>query len=962
MLRTPEQPANPKTLEENESNLTVRTSGTLESELSVERSLRERAQRTAGLLWRLQSLTAAFAGAQTTDEIADAVVTTGLAAMDAESCALALLNHDGTTLTIIRAAGYHSDVETQWKTFAVSDDLPLSEAVRTRELVLLESQEERDGRYPKLAAQQTPNQSFACVPLVVELRAVGGLTYSFGDQRLFTDDERSFLLALGQLTAQALERARLYEAEHDAFERAEDGAGRLRFLAQTSDLLASSLEYEQTLQTVARSCVPKLADWCVVDLLADDGTVRTLAVEHVDPEKVDWALRLRERFDPPADTGTGAVQRVIRSGVPELYEQVSDQALIDGAQDEEHLAILRELGMTSVMILPMRARDRVIGAITFVATTESGRHYTPEDINLAHEVAHRSAVAVENARLFRDVRGVEEDLRLQAALLRAQGEAMLDGFVVTDTQGKVLMHNRRVLELFNLTEEDLSADYARAVRKKAAQTVDPDAYLERRRELTMDPHNSGRDQIVFRDGRVFDRWSAPLIDEAGELRGRAWYYRDVTVERRAAKQLEEGQQRAALLAEAGGALTSSTDYLVLLRRLAGLVTEWFADWCAIDLLQRDRSIERAVIASRDEEKTALVSSVDALRRYPSDPTASEGVRRAIETGQWDMREQIRDEWLVREARGSEDYLAVLRSLNLHSHLCVPLAVGDRILGAITFVTTGDAGRVYGPADLALAQELAFRAASAVEHARLFEEHTHISRTLQRSLLPPHLPEIPGVEVAARYHASGEGYEVGGDFYDVFKTARGEWAIVLGDVCGKGADAAATTALARHTLRAATVQTRKPHRILSMLNEAMLRSEQPFCTVAYARVQKVNSGARVTVACGGHPLPLLVRAGGAIQTFGRPGTLLGCFPEPALHEEALDLHAGDAVVLYTDGVTEARRGSNVMGEAGLHAALVRSVGGSAGDIADAIEQAALDYQEGDARDDIAIVVLKVLPAD
>ena len=233
--------------------------------------------------------------------------------------------------------------------------------------------------------------------------------------------------------------------------------------------------------------------------------------------------------------------------------------------------------------------------------------------------------------------------------------------------------------------------------------------------------------------------------------------------------------------------------------------------------------------------------------------------------------------------------------------------------------------------------------------------------MQRSLLPPHLPEIPGVKVAARYHAAGEGYEVGGDFYDVFIAARNEWAVVLGDVCGKGADAAATTALARHTLRAAAVTTRKPHRILQMLNDVMLRAETPFCTVAYARVQKQNSGARVTVACGGHPLPFLVRADGSVDTFGRPGTLLGCFPEPALHEEVLDLHPGAAVVLYTDGVTEARKGSSVMGEAGLRAALVRAAGGSAGDIADAIEKAALDFQDGDARDDIAIVVLGIPPA-
>ena len=956
MLTSPDQPATPKSLPDDESNIIVRS--TTEAELSVERSLRERAQRTAGLLWRLQSLTAAFAGAQTTDEISDAVVTTGLAAMDAESGALALVNDDCTTLTIVRAAGYESDVANNWKTFAVSDDLPLSEAVRTRELVLLESQEERDERYPKLATERTGNQSFACVPLIVEQRVVGGLTYSFGDRRAFTDDERSFLLALGQLTAQALERARLYEAEHGARAHAETSASRLRFLAQTSDLLASSLEYEETLQSVARSIVPKLADWCVVDLLEDDGVVRTLAVEHVDPEKVEWALRLRERFEDPVESD-GGVRRVIRTGQPELYESVTDQALVDGAQDEEHLAILRELGMTSVMIVPMRARDRVIGAITFVSTTESGRHYGPEDMNLAHEVAHRSAVAVENSRLFRDVRGAQEDLKLQAALLRAQGEASLDGFVVTDNEGKVLLYNKRVLELFNLTDEDLATDYAAAVRKKAAQTVDPDAYMERRRQLTMDPNASGRDQIVFQDGREFDRWTAPLFDESLELRGRAWYYRDVTTERQAAKVLEEGQRRAALLAEAGSALTSSTKYQVLLQRLATVTTEWFADWCAIDLVQRDGSIDRLIIESKDHAKVEEALEVDALRRYPSDPTAGQGARKVIETGQWDMRESIEDDWLLREAGGREDYLALLRSLDLCSYLCVPLQIGERILGALTFVTVGD-GRVFGPADLALAQEIAFRAASAVDHARLFEEHRHISRTLQASLLPPHLPEIPGVEVAARYHAAGEGYEVGGDFYDVFNTTRNEWAVVLGDVCGKGADAAATTALARHTIRAAAVNSRKPNRVLSILNTAMLRAEQPFCTAAYARVQEHNSGARVTVVCGGHPLPFLIKADGSVDTFGRPGTLLGCFPEPSLQEETIDLHPGDAVILYTDGVTEARKGSNVMGEAGLRAALMRAAGGSASEIADSVEKAALDFQDGDARDDIAIVVLKIPP--
>ena len=961
MLKTPRQPAQPgrpdDVFEESAPEPNVRSDPNLETELSVERDLRERAQRTAGLLWRLQSLTAAFTRASTTAEIADAVVDTGLAAMDAHSGALALLNDEGTELTIIRAAGYRSDVENEWRTFKVSDSLPLSEAVRKRELVLLDVTE-RNTRYPALADSATANRSFACVPLIVEDRVLGGLTYSFADWRSFTDDTRSFLLALGQLTAQALERARLYEAEHEALARAKAGAERLRLLAQASDALASSLEYGQTLQSVARSCVPHLADWCVVDLLDDEGIVQTLAVEHADEQKVAWARNLREKYAPDPESPTNAVLRVIRSGQPELYEDVADEALVEGAQDGEHLAILRELGMTSVMIVPMRPRDRVIGAITFVSTTESGRHYGSDDMNLAHEIAHRAAMAVENARLFRGVINAEADLRLQGALLRSQSEATLDGVLVTNLSGEVMSYNRRLLELFGFTEKEMVNGTNRPSPDAFASRVsNPDVYRARLDEFAIDPHRSGRDQIVFADGRVFDRWTAPLVDEEGELHGRAWYYREITAERRAEEALEDGQRRAAFLAEAGAALTSSMDYRVLLTALADVATEWFADWCAIDLVQRDQSIERVVIASRDQEKAVLAEEVDALRRYPSDPAASEGVRRVIESGQWDMRDKVEDAWLVREARGQEDYLAVLRSLDLRSHLCVPLEVGGRILGAITFVTTGD-GRTFGPADLALAQELAFRAAAAVDHARLFEEHVHISRTLQRSLLPPHLPDIPGADVAARYHAAGEGYEVGGDFYDVFKTARGDWAIALGDVCGKGADAAATTALARHTLRAAAMQTRKPTRVLGLLNEAMLRAEQPFCTVVYARFQKVETGARLTVACGGHPLPVVLRADGAITTFGQPGTLLGAFAEPSVHEESLELHPGDAVVLYTDGVTEARNGTAVLGESGLRAALARSAGGSADDVADAIQEAALDFQDGDARDDIAIVVIKI----
>ena len=165
--------------------------------------------------------------------------------------------------------------------------------------------------------------------------------------------------------------------------------------------------------------------------------------------------------------------------------------------------------------------------------------------------------------------------------------------------------------------------------------------------------------------------------------------------------------------------------------------------------------------------------------------------------------------------------------------------------------------------------------------------------MQQSLLPPVLPSIAGVELAARYRPAGEGNEVGGDFYDVFATGRDDWAVVMGDVCGKGAAAAAVTALARYTLRAAAMQARKPSRVLATLNEALRRqqTDQRFCTVAYVRVRRVEQRIRATIACGGHPLPLILRANGRVETAGVPGTMLGFFDDPRLVDTAVDLDRG-----------------------------------------------------------------------
>jgi serine phosphatase RsbU (regulator of sigma subunit) len=292
-------------------------------------------------------------------------------------------------------------------------------------------------------------------------------------------------------------------------------------------------------------------------------------------------------------------------------------------------------------------------------------------------------------------------------------------------------------------------------------------------------------------------------------------------------------------------------------------------------------------------------------------------------------------------------------------MSVPLRARGRTIGTITLVST-HADHRYGAADLALARDLAWRAALAVDNARLYSERTHVARTLQASLLPRDLPSIPGAQVSARYHAAGEGNEVGGDFYDLFETGDGAWAIVIGDVCGKGAEAAAVTGQARYTLRAASMRQRRPSRILETLNEAMLtqRSDMRFCTVTYVRLRPTDYGGRATVACGGHPAPLLLRADGSIESVGNPGTLLGIFPDPEISDRVADLEWGDSLILFTDGVIGARAHGEMFEEGRLYGVLAGAAGHGAAEVAERIEQAVLEFQAGDLRDDLAILVVRL----
>lgn len=422
------------------------------------------------------------------------------------------------------------------------------------------------------------------------------------------------------------------------------------------------------------------------------------------------------------------------------------------------------------------------------------------------------------------------------------------------------------------------------------------------------------------------------------------------------------REELAFLADASRVLSTSLEQDAILVSLAGLCVPRLADWCFVNVLEGDGSLRRVVVSHADPDKAELALRVRQYHEVVAEPDPNVGVRRALRTQQAELHAGlVPGDW-----RGDVDatYVELLEEVGACSALLLPLVARGRSLGVVTLLMA-ESGRTYEDGDLVLAQDLAHRAALAVDNAQTHERVAALARTLQLSLLPPRLPDIPGVELAARYVPAGEGTELAGDFYDVFPMSAGRWGVALGDVCGKGAEAARLTALVRYALRAAALHAPTPAAALGVVNEALLTDEgnedTRLCTVAFAELDLGNGAPVLTVASGGHPLPLLVTADGDVKTIGSPGTVLGVLDELAVPVEQATLAPGDAVVLYTDGLSEARCDGAWFGDDRLAEVMGTTAGRSARELAAAIEEAVRAFQPGPLRDDLAVVVLRLAPA-
>jgi sigma-B regulation protein RsbU (phosphoserine phosphatase) len=397
----------------------------------------------------------------------------------------------------------------------------------------------------------------------------------------------------------------------------------------------------------------------------------------------------------------------------------------------------------------------------------------------------------------------------------------------------------------------------------------------------------------------------------------------------------------ALLAEASEMFAGTLDVQLALTLAAQLVVPRFAAWSAV-LTAYEHLPRLVAVAHADEARLATVRVA---------MSGSDGQALATRL----VRDLVAHRPVLVPVDELPDGLVQGRSGDV---LAVPLVARRRLLGLL--LVGRPAGGSYAADDVSLLTDLARRAALAVENARLYEERNAIAQALQASLLPSSLPAADDVEFGARYAAAGEGNEVGGDFYDVFALGEGGgFGIAIGDVCGKGAEAAAITGMARDVLRLLTRDGTAPAAALQRLNDVLLELGERgrFCTTTLGTVQPHPDGLRVRLSSAGHPPPVLLTRTGEASFVGRSGTLLGVTPDVDVPDDELVLAPGDALVFYTDGVTERRSGTDMFGDDNLLACLRASAGGSADGLAGQLEQQVQRFGAGVTRDDLAVLVVR-----
>ena len=522
------------------------------------------------------------------------------------------------------------------------------------------------------------------------------------------------------------------------------------------------------------------------------------------------------------------------------------------------------------------------------------------------------------------------DTRLARELLDGLAEAI----VTTDHAGVVTLVNAMAVDL--LPELTLDTDLARCAVPALARAVQAGAD-------TFDAEHRGRRLRGTRRGLAGGRC--------------AWYVRDVTEEQARTDALLAERSRTAFLAQAGSRLGLSLHRDQTLRATATLPVPYLAD--AAVVVHRPPPPEDEPHWIRYAEGDALpatgVGSWNLATSVPGLAEALDGD--AVEPSPWlnaelaDLAEVLPDDF------GRPGTI-----------LISPMLSAGGPAGALILIRRAERAG-FDQREIELAREFAARAGAALAAAELYGEQAHLARVLQNSLLPPELPAVGGVTLAGGYRAAGDSLRIGGDFYDVFRTAEGAM-FALGDVCGKGVGAAVLTGRVRQSLQTLRLVEQRPLELMRLLNRALFdapdaaRSAQFTTLLLGTLARQVDGGLVVRVAGGGHPSPLIVRADGTVDQVKVGGMPIGALTAARFLEADVRLAPGDLLLAYTDGVTEARGGPTeleMFGDARLRQALASGAGLPPAALVDRLLQLVDEWLDGQVHDDIAMLAVAAAPA-
>jgi PAS domain S-box-containing protein len=545
-------------------------------------------------------------------------------------------------------------------------------------------------------------------------------------------------------------------------------------------------------------------------------------------------------------------------------------------------------------------------------------------------------------------------LNLQSSILHVIDTAI----IAVDLTGVIVFANPAAAVLYGTSTEDL---LGLSARRLMPAVMDPALETEIAGAIGRGESWEGMFEVVRDDGSVISvrAIDSPLYDGQGELVGIVSAGVDATRQRQAdelAVETTRAAQVSQFLADCGTALASSIEYEDALLALARSSVPFLADLCFIDIAEAG-TVRRVVATHHSPEQKQLVDELQW--RYPPDPRGPHPAIEALRSGRTAVAPVMTDEFLRATTRDEQHY-RIVKALHFQSYICVPLIARGRTLGAMTLVVS-EPDRRFEDADLDLVKDVAWRAALVLDNARMLSDSSHVAQVLQASLMPPSLPAIPGIELAARYVAFGAGMEVGGDFYDVFSVGRRAWLFALGDVCGRGAEAAVVTGSIRHTLRSAAPEVRQPGRLMAVVNDVLLIDDNEshlFATVLCGILRPNASGVRLALANAGHPPPIVVRADGSIEMPRHGDTIVGAFADLRWATRTLVLHHGDLLVAYTDGITEARRQGELFGAERLAVVVQAARDRPIEEIADRVIEAVRAFAGHEPSDDLALIALRV----